>query len=612
MNSIAFTQVLAKLKNVRRSGDGYSALCPVHNDHHNSLSAKEGAGGRILLKCHAGCSFSRVEEALGVAISRNNIPTTNASNSRLATDVYPYRDEEGKLLYEVLRYDPKSFSQRRPDGKGGFISNVTGVRRVPYRLVDILSADPSQPIFIGEGERDADRLASLGLIATTNSGGAGKWRVEYNSVFKDRHVAILPDNDEVGARHAEQVARSLLAYALSVRIVKLPNLSHKGDVSDWLDSEGSKDKLLELVESARPYEDEAETFERTFLCWGDLMSLKTNDDAPIGFTLRRREVALLSAVTNRGKSTLLRNALLALACGRAFPPLVDKGEPRKVLLLDFETSIGRFKEDLQRMTADFSDDELRSLHENFFVMCDGRIDGHQVSLSRHQGQVEQYAKSKHIDVIAVDTLSSAFDLNDENNNADVTKRALRPLSELTKNVNAALIALHHIGKHGAESPNQSESAYRGRGASAFGCHATAVFNLQAEKEEENLVTLECAKRKDGGEHYKILLRLDPTSRWLQQVTNKVMPDRPTSEHVIFALLRSQSNQITRREIVEKLDGLVSRAFVDRWLRVALRKGLLTRSTRGCYSLQEQRNPESSQFLTPKDCENENSFRSKNN
>src|SRR5262249_44233575 len=151
----------------------HTARCPAHADTHNSLSVKEGLDGRVLFKCHAGCSFSEIQAALGLLdLGRADY----RGKSRHVAALYDYVDEEGRLLYQTVRYEPKSFSQRRPNGEGGFIHDLAGVRRVLYRLPDLLRSATEQPIFICEGEKDADALALLGLVATTNSGGAGKWR----------------------------------------------------------------------------------------------------------------------------------------------------------------------------------------------------------------------------------------------------------------------------------------------------------------------------------------------------------------------------------------------------------------------------------------------------
>jgi hypothetical protein len=146
---------------------------------------------------------------------------------------YPYRDEHRVLLFEVVRFDPKSFAQRRPDGRGGWVWNLDGVPRVPYRLPELLNTRGT--VYVTEGEKDADRLADLGLTATSSPCGAGNWRTEFNQHFAGRDVIILPDNDGPGLAHAEDVARALHPVSRTVRVVWLSGVREKGDVSDWLD-----------------------------------------------------------------------------------------------------------------------------------------------------------------------------------------------------------------------------------------------------------------------------------------------------------------------------------------------------------------------------------------
>ncbi|MBN2512533.1 MAG: hypothetical protein JXB18_06305 [Sedimentisphaerales bacterium] len=131
---------------------------------------------------------------------------------------------------------------------------MQGVEPVLYRLPELLAADPSSIVFIPEGEKDVENLVSLGLVATCNLGGAGKWRASYSDVLSGRHVVILPDNDDPGRKHAEQVARSLSGKAKEIKILILDGLPPKGDVSDWLAAGHNKEELMRLVEQAVPYQ----------------------------------------------------------------------------------------------------------------------------------------------------------------------------------------------------------------------------------------------------------------------------------------------------------------------------------------------------------------------
>jgi 5S rRNA maturation endonuclease (ribonuclease M5) len=235
----------------RATTTGWIARCPCHRDRVPSLSISEGAGGIVLLHCHAGCSQKALVAEVrhrGFTLDGRPLPT------RRVTATYDYRDENGNLIYQVQRWAPKEFRQRRPDGKDGWINNIDGVVRLPYRLPRML-ASAEKPVFIVEGEKDADRLTQAGLVATTNSGGASASR-SWSSMaqwFKDRRVVILPDNDEAGRRHASAIAEALRDIAKSIKIVRLPNLPAKGDVSDWLEAGRTIKELRQLAHATREW-----------------------------------------------------------------------------------------------------------------------------------------------------------------------------------------------------------------------------------------------------------------------------------------------------------------------------------------------------------------------
>jgi hypothetical protein len=169
---------------------------------------------------------------------------------------FDYRDEAGELLFQVCRTTEKRFYQRRPNGDGNWINDVKGVRRVLYRLPELLAGGEG-PVYIPEGEKHVDALRALGLRATTNPGGAGKWRPEYASHFKGADVVVLPDCDKVGRDHAKTIASSLRGVASSVRVLALPGLSEKGDVLDWIAAGGTSDELVKLADALTEAEPES-------------------------------------------------------------------------------------------------------------------------------------------------------------------------------------------------------------------------------------------------------------------------------------------------------------------------------------------------------------------
>lgn len=243
----ALARLLQKLGDrvVRASGGTTFAKCPGHEDTKASLAIKVGDDGRVLLKCHAGCTNADVVERLGMKMSELFADDTARARPTIAK-AYPYRDERGALLYEALRMEPKDFRQRRPAPGGGWEWSLGDVRRVLYRLPEIIKSAP-RAVWVVEGEKDADSLAAIGLVATTNAGGAGKWRAEYSAPLKGRRVFVLPDNDEPGRKHAQLVREALTSVAASVRVIELPGLAPKGDVSDWLAAGGTRAELEKLA-----------------------------------------------------------------------------------------------------------------------------------------------------------------------------------------------------------------------------------------------------------------------------------------------------------------------------------------------------------------------------
>lgn len=234
----------------------WEARCPAHDDRRSSLSVSVGEDdGRVVLHCHAGCEPEAICQAIGLRLADLFPPKRDRRKQKSEiVDCYNYRDEQGQILFQVCRMKPKDFRQRVPKPEGGWQWKVKGVRRVLYRLPDLVAADPKSPVVVCEGEKDADRLRKLGLTATCNPGGAGKWLKEYTASLKDRRVVILPDNDQAGRDHAQLVARHLNGTAAAIKIVELPGLPNKGDVSDWLDAGGDVGQLREAIKAAPAWE----------------------------------------------------------------------------------------------------------------------------------------------------------------------------------------------------------------------------------------------------------------------------------------------------------------------------------------------------------------------
>ena len=164
---------LSLLKGVRPVGKNrWLALCPAHHDTKQSLSVKE-ANGKILLKCFAGCELNDILKPLGLEPRDLFLDSHEAKlEHREIEAVYHYTDANGKP-FEVVRTRPKGFYQRRPDGLGGYITNLRGIVPTLYHHNELRQAiDSTEPVYFVEGEKDSNRLWSLGLVATTNPMGA--------------------------------------------------------------------------------------------------------------------------------------------------------------------------------------------------------------------------------------------------------------------------------------------------------------------------------------------------------------------------------------------------------------------------------------------------------
>lgn len=219
----------------QRKPTEWMALCPAHKDIKPSLSIGIGEDDRVILHCHANCATQEILANAGLQMTDlflGNRPKEDHSKKKIVA-TYDYTDEEGELLYQAVRFEPKEFRQRKPDSTGGWIWNLGGTRKVLYRLPQLVNS-PYKTVYLLEGEKDADNFCELGLIATTNAMGAGKWLPEYSAALAGRDVVIIRDNDKAGKEHGEKVAGELLWIAKRVRILDLPDLSEHGDGTEWL------------------------------------------------------------------------------------------------------------------------------------------------------------------------------------------------------------------------------------------------------------------------------------------------------------------------------------------------------------------------------------------
>lgn len=261
--------ILGRLEGVKRgAGRSWRARCPSHHDTNPSLSITEADDGRTLVNCHAGCPPQTVLSALGLKLSdlfaektsptgapvfNRNVSTSLQEQALVAT--YDYIDANGLLLFQVVRLEPKSFRQRRPDAQnpGRWIWNMQGVQRVLFRLPELQrELKTGFPILICEGEKDVLALRDRGFFATCNAGGAGKWEPAYTETLAGaKDVIIIADKDEPGRKHAQLVASALHGKVGRLRVVELPDVNGQPvkDAADFFAAGGTAQDLVEFLKT---------------------------------------------------------------------------------------------------------------------------------------------------------------------------------------------------------------------------------------------------------------------------------------------------------------------------------------------------------------------------
>lgn len=209
---------LAQVTGFRPPNEKAAWRCPAHVDSTASLSVGQGNKG-VVLHCHAGCETEAVLAALELTKAQLfDEPLERRANDPI--DTYRYVDEGSNLLFEVVRYPGKNFRQRRPLPGGGWDWKLGDVRRVPYRLPQVVDGvSGEQTVFVVEGEKDVHAIERAGGVATCNPGGAGKWRAEYSEFLRGADVVIVADQDIPGAQHAAKVEASLVGKAKRIRMV---------------------------------------------------------------------------------------------------------------------------------------------------------------------------------------------------------------------------------------------------------------------------------------------------------------------------------------------------------------------------------------------------------
>jgi hypothetical protein len=427
------------------------------------------------------CGFTEACEALtgrpppgrgngnGAALNAARDPTRTGQALGRIVATYDYRDEAGALAFQAVRYEPKTFRQRRPDGNGGWTWNMQGAPRVIYRLPEVKDAIAGgDPVYVVEGEKDVDALWRIGIPATCNVAGAGKWRDEDSAFLAGADVVVCPDHDEPGRRHADLVARSLAGIAARVRVLHLPNLPDKGDVSDWLDAGGTADALWTLADAAPEWHGESADDDI------DLAVICGDDDEPIrprqwlmGTSFCKGFVGAVVAAGATGKTALRVAQLLSLAIGRQ---LTGEHVFRRSRVL-FVTLEDNNDEMRRRVRA------ARIHHKISRADIDGWF--FRVTLTRDAGKlvvrdekgnivpgplaraISRVVTKFNIDLVCFDPFVKAHS-EDENSNKAIDE-VVRVFVDLADALGIAIDTTHHTSK----GTHVAGNADQGRGASSM-------------------------------------------------------------------------------------------------------------------------------------------------
>lgn len=268
--------------------------------------------------------------------------------------------------------------------------------------------------------------------------------------------------------------------------------------------------------------------------------------------IRRKQVSMLVSATNVGKTTLMLNTALSACAGQICLPLLPEKlahKPRKIAYFDFEATAPQLRDDVRQMLWQI--DDRSSAEANFFPVVDAVPFEHEplnLSNPRHLDYAIKYCKEKQVDIVVIDTISAAFDLVSENDNAEVKRRIMCPLKDLAIEANCAIIAIHHVGKRGESDVN--EDAYMGRGASTFGALSRSVYTLTRDKVKgAGYVKLTQAKTK-GVPIEPHLLHLNYQTRWFELCDEKPTPSTNTLTTDDIVDYISQQGEAKSKQIKE--------------------------------------------------------------
>jgi len=400
--------------------------------------------------------------------------------------LYDYRDEQGALLFQVVRKAGKRFQQRKPDGAGGWEWKLNGVRRVPYRLRELLEDDGDRPVYVVEGEKDCETLTKRGYTATTNPGGAGKWSAVADvarTALQGRDVVVIADRDEVGRRHACEVEASLRDVARSVRIVEC---TRGKDASDHLAAGGTLEELVPL--GANDAEPAPEPNASIVLLDGAAIARPLPEldylVRELGLVAGGGAPHMVAGYGFSGKTLALQALLLAFAAGAKLWSAYAV-RPLPVVHIDLEQGDRLTRRRYQRL-ARAQGIELAALGSRIAAVI-------MPPLTLTAGCADQWKRVLDGRAIAViDSMRAASPGQDENS-SDI-RAGLDMLGKVSEQTGCRPIIVHHARKPNEDTPG---GRYSIRGSSAIFDALDSAFVFAAAKGEP--VKVSCEKARSHGD-----------------------------------------------------------------------------------------------------------------
>ena len=433
---------------------------PSHEDKQKSFAYFVQSAG-YSCACGKG-KASSLMDSLGW--KHDGIDWKTAQPVHIAT--YDYRDEDGLLLFQVTRFCPKKFYHRRPDGNGGFIDDIEGVRKVLYRLPELSLLEPGSKVLIVDGEKDVETAYNLGMPATCCSSGMHNWQDNYAAQFKDLMPTIIADKDadDSGRKAAKKVKESLKAAGIDANIIEMPGpMPPIKDLTDWVSTGETLESLKRLL-SAGPISLLRSKIET-------LASLADLIDAPVDYVISplaiKKCITLFQGLPKGGKSTFV--LYLSICCSMdqwEAPNILAAKNKRRVLYIPYEDARQLLVQRAAKYVAGMGH-PYRTLPTDLDIIYRPEI---WFEDPKYGDALIEIVKTGGYDLLVLDTLSYVHRSNE--NEASEMVLPMYHIKRVAEDANVALIYIHHVSKSAEGKAIQN----KGRGSGAITAAADIIVD----------------------------------------------------------------------------------------------------------------------------------------